>query len=250
MQAVFAFKDREERALWLIAAAVVAAHALFFLLMTLQLNPTQPQMATPRRVVVKTISLQPKEAPTLQSPAATPQVPAKAAAEPKAKPQAKKDVAKAAKKEAAPAAAKAKKEEKTAVSKESISKIQANLSKINTKSLQDIPAVDVPSSLVALAVDTLPDPADTGLATAEAHYRDELARRLRTYLTMPERGEVVIRLTLDRSGSVVKMTIVSAANQANKKYAEQKVPGLTFPGFGVYFGGESQHTFTIALRSE
>ena len=131
-----------------------------------------------------------------------------------------------------------------------MSKLQESLSKINIKSMQDVQAVEIPSNLTALMTESLPDADSQMSLAAEVHYRDELARRLRMYLTLPERGEVVVELTLDRSGKVVKLALVSAANQANRKYVEQNVPLLVFPGFGTYFGGELQHSFTIALRSE
>ena len=228
-------KRQDDRVLGAIVLAVILSHIFFMLWLAMQASYTTPQMPA-RRVIVKTINLQPKQSQAQQKPTAP--APTQSAA--------KKEAPKVVKKEVA----KPKKEEKPVPSKESISKIQENLSKINTKKLQDIPVVDIPANLMALEVENLADLDDASASSAETHYRDELARRLRIYLTLPERGEVVVKLTVGRSGNVLKLTIVSAANQANRKYVEKMVPGLAFSPFGTYFGGETQHTFTIALRSE
>lgn len=253
-------KTHDERLLASIILAVLLLHVLFMGWLAFQTSHT-PQINTSRRVVVKTIALQPKKeharpsSPTpipAETPAAVvaevaPQVStAKQVSKPTPKP---KPVVKAAKKEPPKPAPKPKSEERARPSQETISKIQENLSKISTTKLQKPSAVEIPTNLTALAIDNLPDIAETG-SSAEMHYRDDLARHLRVYLILPERGEVVIKLSLGRAGNVIKLTVVSAASKANKAYVEKTVPGLSFAPFGIYFGGENQHTFTIALRSE
>lgn len=59
-----------------------------------------------------------------------------------------------------------------------------------------------------------------------------------------------IKLTLDKSGSVVKVAIVSAESAVNKAYVEKNVATMSFPPFGTNFGNENQHTFSITLSNE
>lgn len=252
----------QDRSLWAIIAAVLIGHILFLSTMAIQFESSQFKPTPPRRVVARTITLQPKETKPATAAKPSTQEPKKALPSEEKKeiapvikkveaPVVKKTTAKStAKAEPKPTPSPAKQDEKLTAKRESISKIQESLSKIHTTSLKEAPKIDLPSELVALAVDDLPEGDDAAAVSAELHYRDELGRRLRRFLKLPEHGEVVIKLTLDRSGNFVRMSIVSAVSQANKKYVEQKVPDLSFPQFGVYFGGENQHTFTVALRSE
>lgn len=232
----------KDRPLRVIVLGVLAAHVLLLLALTLQ-PAHRPTNANARRVVVKTITLQPSPS---SKPAKSSSAPPSTKTPPKP-PQAAET--RSVKKEAAKAPPKAKKDEKAFASREAINKIQDHLNKISTKPLASVPAVDIQEP-ARLEVDKLPDNNEVYADGAEAHYRDELARRLKMFLVLPERGEVIVKLTLNRVGAVIKMSVVSTASAANKKYIEQSVPSLQFSGFGTFFGGEQQHTFTIALRGD
>lgn len=145
---------------------------------------------------------------------------------------------------------KQKNQEKLAASSESISKIQQQLSKIETKSLKNIPTVEIPNPLANMAIETMNGIDSTSSSSKEAYYRDRLANRLKMSLTLPEHGEVVIHLTLNRSGTVLRLQIVSSVNPSNRSYIERTIPSMVFSDFGNDFKGESQHTFIVALRSE
>lgn len=235
------WKKEENRVFCLITCAVLTAHGIFLFFLSLQ--PTHaPTKVFNRSVVVKTIALQPvkmaEEAKTNSAKEAPVKTKAPATAS-KANPI-KKDPPKAAAKQAA--------EKKAALPEENIRKIQENLSKINTKSLEKMPVAELPNALAALQVDSVQESGEGSLG--ETHYRDELSRRLRMFLKLPEAGEVIIKLTLNRAGAVVRIGVEKAGGEANRKYVEKALPGLLFPPFGTYFGGQDMHTFTIALRSE
>lgn len=109
----------------------------------------------------------------------------------------------------------------------------------------------LPSAISDLHVEALPAAKGApALTSREATYRDELAGRLRLLLKLPEYGEVKISLTLNRSGGVDKVVILSAESSNNKKYIEKMLPTLQFPPFGNNFESLSQYTFNINLSNE
>lgn len=85
---------------------------------------------------------------------------------------------------------------------------------------------------------------------SQGSYADVLIDRLRKSLEFPEYGKVDIELTLDRSGKVLKIKILSDESQKNRQYVEKMVPQLKFSPFGLFFPGESSHTFVVSLHNE
>ncbi len=83
----------------------------------------------------------------------------------------------------------------------------------------------------------------------EAKYEEELIAYLESILSFPEKGEVGMKLTLKREGSVKKVEIVRSSSKQNKSYIESIVAACSFPPFGKQFKGEESHTFTITLTS-
>ncbi|HRD55110.1 MAG TPA: hypothetical protein PLC42_01805 [Parachlamydiaceae bacterium] len=79
-------------------------------------------------------------------------------------------------------------------------------------------------------------------------YRDELASRLQSLLKFPEKGEVKIKLTLERSGKVLKLLIDSFESKKNRDYIEKTVKNLDFPSFQGDFNEFSEYTFSITLK--
>lgn len=84
-------------------------------------------------------------------------------------------------------------------------------------------------------------------SVSEASYADELAYRLKQMLKLPKYGEVNLKLTIDRSGSITKVVIISFQNEENKAYLEKELLKLKLPTFGTNFTGQESHTFTIKL---
>jgi colicin import membrane protein len=103
-------------------------------------------------------------------------------------------------------------------------------------------ALATPQLLGSLEIDSL--------SSSSVSYEHELVNRLKLLLRLPQYGEVEIDLTLERSGKVAKIKILSAENSVNRQHVEKNVPTLVFPPFGNSFDGEKQHTFRIKLGNE
>lgn len=146
------------------------------------------------------------------------------------------------------AAAQAKKQALLAKAQESIAKIDQSRAKIVEKSTST--SLSLAPEIKDLHIDTAPAENGQLLNTMEVRYQDELASRLKLQLKLPERGEVKIKLILERSGKVKNVVIVKSQSLINQQYIEQRLPLLKFPGFGTNFGSSSDHTFVISLRNE
>jgi outer membrane biosynthesis protein TonB len=66
------------------------------------------------------------------------------------------------------------------------------------------------------------------VSLAEAE-RQTLVDFLHQSLRLPELGEVQIRLTVGRNGTVLKMEVLLAESQKNREYLEQQLPLLHLP---------------------
>lgn len=109
----------------------------------------------------------------------------------------------------------------------------------------------VPASIEKLHIDALPSGgAKSSFNTREIGYVDELVSRLKLMLRLPEYGAVKVQLTLERTGKVAKVVIVSSENAANKKYIEKTLPTVSFTPFGDNFGTQQQYTFEIHLNND
>jgi colicin import membrane protein len=135
--------------------------------------------------------------------------------------------------------------------RELVAQAQASLAKVGkaTPALKGVAsASNAPAKINSLSVDAVGD--DLALNVREIGYRNELASRLRTLLTLPEHGDVKIKLKLERSGKFLSVSIVHAQNSANRKYIEKSLPALTFPSFGSNFSGHLDYTFLITLSND
>lgn len=201
---------------------------------------------TPKKAVAAKKKELPPKANQKPKPAPAKQIANKAPAkkpEPKKTPEVPKPDPKAE-------AVKAKQRELLAKAQESIGKIQKNGSKISAAKNSSATLAAMPGPIQGLNIDAISSDTGTALSATELSYRDELASRLKLLLRLPEYGDVKIKLTLERSGKVAKLVIVSSESGANRKYVEKMIPALTFPGFGSYFSGQSQYTFAITLSND
>lgn len=107
---------------------------------------------------------------------------------------------------------------------------------------------DTPKLIENLQIDALPTSSGLPeLNAKEISYRDEVAYRLKIGLKLPDYGEIKIKLTLQKTGKVAQVQIVSSKSEKNKQYVEKVVPTLSFPSFGGQFDGASEYTFLITL---
>lgn len=134
---------------------------------------------------------------------------------------------------------------------ESIAKIGAVRDKVTAGKASSPSLTAVSSVPISLHIDAMPAVAGAPeLSFKEVAYRDELAGRLKLLLRLPEYGDVKVKLTLERSGKVVKVVVDSAESATNKKYIEKTLPDVSFPPFGSNFGSDAQYTFSITLSNE
>lgn len=202
---------------------------------TIQLNPQkiQPQPITPAPVPepeeIAAVDPEPEALPPPPKPKPAPK---KSAPKPQPKPKPKAATPK-------PPPPKKPVPDKKA---ELLAKAQASMQKIDkTVNLGTVSSLEIES----LVIDTT-----TTLNAVEISYRDEIASRLKLALKLPEMGEVKLKLTLNRSGSVTNVEIIHSASKANKTYIQSKLPTMKFPAFGNNFGNSPSYTFTIALSNE
>lgn len=155
------------------------------------------------------------------------------------------------KREAEMMAMKMKQQKLLSQAQETIAKIDKSRDKVSLgKYSSSSNLVSSPGAISNLQIDALPEGNKQVLSDHEVSYRDELASRLKLLLKLPEYGEVKIKLTLERSGKVAKVVVVSTESAANRKYIEKTLPTLTFPAFGANFDQAKQFTFSITLSNE
>ena len=136
---------------------------------------------------------------------------------------------------AAQEAAKQKVQAHLSKAKENLAKIGETRDKITSNSSINLEAAPIPKELGLLQVDALPserDAKDCAWGLQETSYSDEVAYRLKMSLRLPDYGSVKIKLTLDRSGKVVKIETVQTQSAKNKAYVESKIPAIVFPLLG------------------
>lgn len=154
---------------------------------------------------------------------------------------------------AAQEAARQKEQALLAKAKENLAKMSETRDKINTSSSVNLESTNLPKEIVSLHVDALPLGGSEGSGewgTKETSYKDEIAYRLKMALKLPDYGAVKIKLTLSRTGKVVKIEIVKSESNKNKAYVENKIPTLLFPSFGQKFQGEPHYTFEFLLQND
>jgi hypothetical protein len=83
----------------------------------------------------------------------------------------------------------------------------------------------------------------------EERYEAEMTHYLQSLLSLPEKGEVKLKLTLTREGGVDKIDILSFTSEENRTYITTTLIGHSFPPFQSHFKGEMRHTFTLIFTS-
>ena len=84
---------------------------------------------------------------------------------------------------------------------------------------------------------------------SETTYQQMLVSYLQERLQFPENGEVKIKLTVSRTGSIEKSIVMTATSASNERYIHENLRDITLPAFGSNFKGESEHTFSLTLTS-
>lgn len=157
---------------------------------------------------------------------------------------------------------KQKQQAQLAKAKENMSKLSESRGKVNSSASTslNLTTTSLPQEVKSLQIDSLPSGGVVGSFTGESggkeggvreiNYRDKIAVHLKKALKLPEYGEVTVKLTLDRSGKVVKVDSVKSESAKNKAFIERTLPTLVLPSFGKEFAGLSQQTFLITLEND
>ncbi len=161
----------------------------------------------------------------------------------------KADKAKAAAEQAKAAADKLK-QQNIQAALESLNKSSSKSKALVAVASEQISTVSKVGALESEHLQTISCEGVEAYATKEALYVSELIRRLKLALKLPEYGEVRVKMTLSRSGSVTQLSVLKSSSSINKKLVEQKLKGLTFAAFGASFAKEESHTFTLILSNE
>jgi len=231
-----------------IPGIVIAVH-LLILAGLAYLHPPQPKPMPRRPVTVQTYVVQEKKPKTVTQSKPKPVV------ESKPKPTSKpKPVVESNPKPKPVVEAKPKPKQQTSKPKSKPKQVVKEKSDPNRDKLvqmmqQSLASLDsTPSSsevattkqIGALASETL---------TFEASYQEKLIAFLEGMLTLPEKGDVKLSLTVSRSGGVKGVTVKTTSSERNRTYVESTVPTLLLPSFENNFKGENAHTFSITLTS-
>lgn len=121
-----------------------------------------------------------------------------------------------------------------------LSLMQESINALNDSSASEIAPIQK-KNLGKLASETL---------GFEARYEAELARILEREISLPEEGNVKLKLTLKREGNVEKIVILESKSEKNNIYLTSTLKPYQFPSFGDSFKGEKTHTFTLTLIGE
>lgn len=198
----------------------------------------EPQLELKEEPTVS-VEPEPQEVPKVTTRAAPKKAAAKKAPVKPKKPVTKKQSAQSSvKKELTKAKANPNQQKLISMMKESLNALNGAGSSQKGSSLQ---TQGLGKTLGKLASETL---------TFERNYEEELILYLESILSLPEKGEVKLKLTLNRDGSMQKIGILKATSDRNRNYVETKLALRSFPAFGKHFKNETAHTFTITLTSE
>lgn len=112
-------------------------------------------------------------------------------------------------------------------------------------------ALNVESGLVTGVGEGEGDEAYEGYATAspEACYIGDLIRRLQLNVRLPEPGEIRVKLSLKKNGTVSSIQVLTGKTSI-KQAIEKKLRAVHFSPFGTSFSGEPEHTFNLRLSND
>lgn len=84
----------------------------------------------------------------------------------------------------------------------------------------------------------------------QSDYVASLTRYLHTALHLPDFGQVKMQLTVRQDGTIVKLLVIKAESEENRKYLEKHIPLLHFPPLQGEYAKDNTHTFVLAFCNE
>ncbi len=86
-------------------------------------------------------------------------------------------------------------------------------------------------------------------SNANPSYEDFLVAFLQSSLDLPERGDVRIRIEIDRFGHLSECEILDLKNSKNGEFLKKRLPELAYPCFNDFGITDLTQTFTITFRN-
>ncbi len=80
-------------------------------------------------------------------------------------------------------------------------------------------------------------------------YEEYLVAYLQGALDLPERGDVKLRIEIDRFGRLSECEVLDSRNSKNAEFLKNRLPELTFPCFNDFGITDLTQTFTITFRN-
>jgi outer membrane biosynthesis protein TonB len=103
--------------------------------------------------------------------------------------------------------------------------------------------------LTAATID-IEEMSQMGEKESNAGFQNVLIDHFRKNLSLPEYGEVKVKLTLNADGTIVDVDVLSSKNKKNEEYLKNTLPNLTFPWFNLYLPNEKKLVLTISFLNE
>lgn len=141
------------------------------------------------------------------------------------------------------------KQQALASARENMARIDKNRDIIQTSKTAELSDTKV-GSIEHLQVEAFLESSGQQFSSQERSYHQELISRLKLQLKLPDYGEVKVKLTLERSGHVAKVSVIAAESSKNRAYIEKKLPDMNYPSFGSNFPEHSQYTFVLVLSND
>lgn len=107
----------------------------------------------------------------------------------------------------------------------------------------------LPPQIHQLQIDSLPTLTGATLNSQAVNYQTSLLSRLQKELTLPDYGAIKVKLTLAKSGKVIKVEATSSSEK-NRSYLEKTLPALHFSPFGLHFDGAEEYTFNLHFQNK
>lgn len=127
--------------------------------------------------------------------------------------------------------------------------IEESLDKIDQPKVRKKTAqtADLPVKKKRLKIDDLDSSSAIGYSD---NYQDQLIDLLQSGLDLPDYGEVKLKLTLKKDGTIMELTIIEAQSQKNRSYLEKNLKTVHFPVFSGGLAKENTHTFTLTFCNQ
>lgn len=227
-----------------LSSVIIAIHCVLLLLSAWFGGSKKTQK---QRLMVKTVTFKPKTAPlsSYESSIASASNPSSsksskpASSQKKNSSPQKKEVTKQIAKKPVKSSTKS---ASASITRELLQQLEESLAKIEQAPEVTRSPTKYSVSLPALKIDQF--------ASEDGKYETKLVSFLRSQLTLPEVGEVEMKLTLQNNGVLVTMEVIRAESSKNTEYLKVRLPTLHLPHFMGALAKIQEETFVITFSNE